>query len=660
MHVPGTIPSGSTLLEVKEGTVARSGNAEAPPNLSELWLRQVAEVLDAIFWVVRPPTFATVYVSPAYERLTGLTCASAYENPPSWITAVERSQLPQLMDMLRAASEGRAGQVEFQITHPDGSVRWVRSRGFPIRDAAGVVTQVGGVAEDVTEQKDSQTRMSRLAEMLDRASDAVVLRDYDGMAVRFWNKGAEQLYQYSATDVMGRDFTDLIETIDFNFEEVRQALLDRGEWRGDLTLRRPDQSVIIVNACSTLRRDAAGKPESILHIAKDITEQRLAERRLLRSQRIENIGTLASGVAHDLTNILSPIILSTHLLATDITPAEKRKMIDTVTSCARRGMELVQQVLSFARGVEGKRMLINLEHVLNELRAMVERTFPRGITFSANWAENLWPIAGDPTQLQQVLLNLSINARDAMPKGGTLSISAENFVVDESFASGLPEVPLGGYVVLSVTDTGTGISRELRDRIFEPFFTTKRVGEGTGLGLSTTLSIVKSHGGFITVESEENLGTQFKVFLPASPGEGGSPAQPEGETSAPLCGDGELILIADDDEAFRNVVGAALRKFGYRVVLAGDGTSAIAKFMEHRGEIKLLFTDTIMPYLDGVALVRALRQIEPGLKVLGVSGNTNDPRTTELRSMNLHGFLFKPFDGAALSAAVYRALHREP
>jgi len=622
-------------------------------------LRQLAEAMDAIFWLLEPRTFRTCYVSPAYERVTGLSCASAYEDPPSWLNAVTPGDLPRLLEVLHQVGAGNASQTEIQIVRPDGEPRWVKVRGVPIRDAAGKVVQLGGLAEDITDQRDISETISSLADMLDLAGDAVVLRDYETMAIQYWNKGAEVLYQRSVEEALGKNFAELIGAVDFDWEAARAALLEKGEWRGELQVRRPDRSCAVISSRATLRRDAAGQPQSILHISTDITEQRQAEAQLLRAQRMETIGSLASGIAHDLTNILAPITLSAPLLAAELDTETRQRIIDTVTTSARRGVDLIRQVLTFGRGAERKPSAVDLGQVLRELGGIVERTFPGSIAFSSRCANDLWPFVIDATQLHQVLLNLSINARDAMPKGGRLTITAENSIVAEDAPGPVPGAQPGTYVLLRVIDTGTGMPREVCEKIFDPFFTTKGEGQGTGLGLSTSLGIVKNHSGYLTVESEEERGTQFHIYLPAHPKQVIHPLSPLDEEKLLHVGEGELVLIADDEKAFLSVAGSLLVEAGYRVLLCHDGARAFAAYLRDRADIAVVVTDIKMPHLDGLSLTRALREVNPKVKVIGICGRADDALVQDIESLHFDDFLFKPFDGPTLVAAIQKTLHPE-
>lgn len=640
----------------------RNGSGDARQVIgtgADFSLRQLAEAMDAVFWLLEPRSFRTCYVSPAYERVTGLSCASAYADPPSWLGAVTPSDLPRLLDVLHQVGAGHPGQAEIQIVRPDGESRWVKVRGVPIRDAAGHVVQLGGLAEDITEQRDTSETVSTLADMLDLAGDAVVLREYETMAIQFWNKGAESLYQRTAEEALGQNFAELIGAVDFDWEAAHAALLEKGEWRGELQARRPDGSCVVISSRATLRRDAAGRPESVLHISTDITEQRRTEAQLLRAQRMETIGSLASGIAHDLTNILAPITISAPLLAADLDAETRQRIIDTVTHSARRGVDVIRQVLTFGRGVERQPNAVDLGQVLRELGGIIEHTFPASIAFSSRRAHDLWPFVIDATQLHQVLLNLSVNARDALPRGGCLTITAENFVIAENSPGPVPGAKPGPYVLLRVSDNGTGIPREICEKIFDPFFTTKSEGQGTGLGLSTSLGIVENHDGYLTVESEEGRGTQFQIFLPAHPKQAVDTTSTLDDEKLLRAGDGELVLLADDEKAFLSVAGSLLVEAGYRVLLCHDGAKAFAAYLRERTDIQLVVTDIKMPHLDGLALTRALREVNPKVKVIGVCGRADDALVEDIEALRFDDFLFKPFDGPALLAAIQKTLHPE-
>jgi CheY-like chemotaxis protein len=315
----------------------------------------------------------------------------------------------------------------------------------------------------------------------------------------------------------------------------------------------------------------------------------------------------------------------------------------------------VRQVLTFARGAEGDRVLIQPAHLIKEIERIARETFPKSITVRTDHPDNLWTIEGEPTQIHQVLLNLSVNARDAMPNGGTLSISAENLHLDDHFAAMTPGATAGPHIVLNVSDTGAGIPPGIIDKIFDPFFTTKEVGTGTGLGLSTVIGIVKSHGGFVNVYSEPGA-TTFKVFLPAS-NRGQSEQQPSG-SSIPA-GQGETILVVDDEPNVRLAAEALLIGAGYKVLVAEDGTEAVAAFMQHRDAIKVLLTDVMMPFMDGPTLVRTLRRLNPELKVIVSTGRADNAHAADLEALRVQACVAKPYTKEKLLATLDELLKAE-
>lgn len=376
-----------------------------------------------------------------------------------------------------------------------------------------------------------------------------------------------------------------------------------------------------------------------LVLAHDVTERRKLEAQQLRTQRMESIGTLAGGIAHDLNNVLSPILMGVEMLKMDAANPRELATLETIEASARRGAGLVRQVLSFTRGVEGLRVPVRLEPVMAEVVSLIRQTFDRSITLEIEQPTGLWPVNGDATQLHRVLLNLAVNARDAMPGGGILRLQAANLTKDR-----VPERGGDGpenFVVLTVSDTGTGIPRVLQDQIFDPFFTTKEVGKGTGLGLATVQAVVESHGGHINLYSEEGKGSVFRIYLPALTA-AGEIAPPTTPPALPR-GNGELILVVDDESAIRLITSHTLELFGYRVVVAAHGAEAVAIFSERRAEIALVLTDMMMPIMDGVATIKALRTIDPGIRIIAASGLSANGSVAKAASMGITDFLAKPY-----------------
>ena len=404
----------------------------------------------------------------------------------------------------------------------------------------------------------------------------------------------------------------------------------------------------------TLVRDDQGAPTSILVINTDITEKKRMEAQFLRAQRMESIGTLAGGIAHDLNNVLSPILMAIDTLQLKATDETSKKWLEVLRTNAERGGNMVRQVLSFARGVEGERVALQPKHLIKEIVKILRETLPKSIEITYHLPDDLWIISADATQMHQVLMNLCVNARDAMPDGGSISIKAENTFLDENYARMHIEAKAGRFVVVKVSDTGPGMSQEIQSRIFEPFFTTKEMSKGTGLGLSTALTIVKSHGGFINVYSEVHKGSQFALYLPAldAPGKVEAGAL---QTDLPL-GNGELILVVDDEESIRVITQGTLETFGYKVVTASDGTEALALYADSKNEIAVVLTDMVMPFMDGPATIRALKRMNPKVRIIAASGFATGQHTADASLEGVSVFLNKPYTAERLLKALAKVL----
>ncbi len=504
---------------------------------------------------------------------------------------------------------------------------------------------------DRTEQKRVEEHAREQANMLNQASDAIIVRDMQDR-IHFWNKGAERLYGWSQEEAIGRSTLDLF--VRERQVDAEHELLAKGEWSGQLKHKSKDGRDLVLGSRWTLVCNEKGEPTSVLVINTDMTETKKLESQFLRAQRLESIGTLASGIAHDLNNILSPILMSVDILRGGMRDEDTLKVLSIIEGSAERGAGIVKQVLTFARGVEGERVLLQPKHLLGELAKIMAQTFPRNLDIQPNYSHELWTVSGDATQLHQVLLNLCVNARDAMAEGGTLTINAENVEVDDHFASMNPGAQLGPHVVFRVSDTGMGMSPETMERIFDPFFTTKEVGKGTGLGLATVIGIVKSHGGFLSVQSEIGVGTTFLIFIPAS-GKSESTAKRE-ELGALVGGKGELVLVVDDEMPIRDALVRTLKANGYQAYTAEDGSDALALYYERREEIAVVVTDLSMGGMDGIQLVRALRKVNPNVRVVVSSGHFQKENTTILNALGVKQFLDKPYTADKLLRAVQTAM----
>jgi PAS domain S-box-containing protein len=531
----------------------------------------------------------------------------------------------------------------------DGSLFPVEYNACPIVEN-GVTTGAVVTVSDITERRRAEEQIAEQAALLDKARDAIVVRDIDGK-ILFWNKGAEFVYGWTRGEAIGRNGAELCYSDSKKFDEINALTISRGEWQGEVQNLTKNGREITVEARWNLIRDNEGRPKSVLAINTDITERKKIEAQFMRAQRMESIGTLAGGVAHDLNNILAPIMMAIQLLKEMSDDPGARKILETLDVSAKRGADIVRQVLSFARGLEGQRIEIQPQHVLKDLGTIIKDTFPKNIRFHFSVADDVWSIVGDPTQVHQVLLNLCVNARDAMPNGGDLTIGVENCALDEQYAAMNLQGKPGHYVNISVTDSGTGMKPEVLDKIFEPFFTTKPIDKGTGLGLSTVMAIVKSHDGLINVYSELGKGTTFKIYLPAMHLSAEARQEHAQETSLPR-GNGETVLVIDDEASILTITSQTLQAFGYGVLTAADGAEALAIYAQRKDEIAVVLTDMMMPILDGLGTIRALLRINPKIKIVAASGLNAKSGVVEATGGSVKHILTKPYTAGTLLKTV--------
>jgi PAS domain S-box-containing protein len=500
---------------------------------SEERFRQLVETIREVFWITDPSMDRVYYVSPSYEEVWGRTRSSLYAAPRSWLEAIHPSDADQVSRAVENSRGTGILDVTYRIHRPDGGIRWIRDRGYPVRNAAGRIERIAGVAED-------------------------------------------------------------------------------------------------------------------------ITERRLLEDQFLRAQRMDAVGSLSSGVAHDLNNILAPILMAATVVKEELRDPRERHLLEMIEQGAQRGAGIVRQLLTFSRGADGERVPVQLRHLVKEMSSLIRETFPRAITLKTDLPKDLWSIPADPTQIHQVLMNLCVNARDAMPNGGTLTLRAENRRLPSDAADGPAGLPQGQYVVLTVADTGQGIPPDTIERIFDPFFTTKPSGKGTGLGLATVLSIVKGHFGTIQVESPPGRGSTFRVYLPAV--SQSEPSEPAAAAPEVRTGNQESILVVDDEPAVCETLRRILERQGYRVLTARDGHEGLILVKDQRQRVQLVIADLMMPVMDGLALARAIRIAAPEVAVIGTSGMAIGDWRAEWAGAGVAEVLMKPFSPAQLTSAVGRRL----
>ncbi|MCB9789029.1 MAG: PAS domain S-box protein [Deltaproteobacteria bacterium] len=599
---------------------------------------------DAIWW------------NEGITALFGYDRAAMDPSVDSWLTRVHEDDSGRVMASLREAiAEGAAiWSTEYRFLRQDGTFAFVCDRAHILRDADGSPQRIIGGMMDISERRHAERKLREQATLLDSARDAILRYDLDHR-IEYWNQGAERLYGWTAEEALGQRGPDLLHSDPVEVREITSRVLADGEWFGELEQRNKRGDTRIVEGRWSLVRDGSGEPSSFLVINSDITQRKALEAQFFRAQRMESVGTLAGGIAHDLNNVLAPILLSLAAMregADEATTSE----ISVIESCALRGAQMVRQLLSFARGTaDEERGPIDPSGIVNEVYSIVRDSFPKGIQCEVSIAPDLRRINANPTQIHQLLTNLCVNARDAMPGGGALTLSAHNVSVDEGYSGMNIEAQAGDYILLSVEDTGEGIPDDLMERIFEPFFTTKEVGKGTGLGLSTVHAIARSYGGFVRVRSVRGEGTRFDVYLPAERGPSGDGASSSVREALPR-GRGELILVVDDEDSICTVVRRTLERSGYRVMTASNGADAVACFQQAAGEVDLVLTDMAMPVMDGPATIVALRAIEPTVRIVGSSGLETDEYVVRSTGEGVMRFVPKPYSAETLLRTLRAAL----
>ena len=534
--------------------------------------------------------------------------------------------------------------------------KWLDVRAFPSPDGLTIYLR------DVTEQHLARQTLLESEErfqLLSKATNDAIWDWNFATDVLSWNEGFVTLFGYTREEVeptvecwYGRVHPDDNEVV---LASIHQAI-DGGEssWSSDYRFRRKDGTYADVLDRGYIIRAGDGSAVRMIGGMTDITARKRLEAQVLRAQRMEGIGRLAGGIAHDLNNVLAPILLSIDLLRNETNAATRADILDTIAASAGRGADMVRQVLTFARGVDGQRVAVPVGPTLKDIEKLANETFPRNVRVRANVVSDAAVVSGDPTQLHQVVLNLVVNARDAMPDGGSVMLSADVVTLTAEQAQEEHGLAAGSYVAISIEDTGTGIPPEIVDAIFDPFFTTKEPGKGTGLGLPTTLAIVKSHGGTIRVSSASGKGTRFRILLPLL----SSPALvPDRVAPSKLPrGNGELILVVDDDQGVRQIITRALEAFGYRVIVASDGTEAVATYRTRGHDIALVLTDMMMPNMDGHSAIHALVALNPDVRIIASSGLDASARQPTPDAAGVKYFLPKPHSIETLLNLTQRAL----
>jgi len=630
--------------------------------MAEAALRQSEAILRGIFNAINDAAVYTgsdrriLMVNPAFEELFGYhpdeklndTTEFMYADPADY-----HAQGSRVYSLETGRSDDRR---ELRYVRKDGTTFWAESSGSKVVDSSGQVTGYIGIHRDVTVRRLAENalreRTAFFEAQIESSPDGVLVVNENGQKM-LQNHRLTEMFRIPREVTEDRDSSrthahlcslttnpresgERVKSLYATPTEVGREKLELSDGR-------------IVERFSAPVRDASGRYYGRIWTYRDITDTVQLEKQFLRAQRMEAIGTLASGIAHDLNNILSPLLIATGLLEEKVTDPGDREMMRLVEASAQRGAGIIRQLLTFSRGIDGQRVAVQVRHLIKETAGIARETFPRNITVVELSASDLWPVFADATQLHQVLMNLAVNSRDAMPEGGDLRFSAENLDLVAGDRSLPAEIKPGKFVRVTVQDTGHGIPPKIIDKIFDPFFTTKGIGKGSGLGLSSVLGIVRSHGGFVTVESQPGSGASFHVHLPASPD--ASTARTTASEAVPL-GSGELILVVDDEAQVIQAVEHCLSTHGYRVLTARDGRQALMTFVSHQQEVRLVLTDVMMPIMDGIKLAKLVHGLAPKVPVIASSGLERSAQSVA----EISEFLDKPYESRELLAAVGRHL----
>jgi len=523
-----------------------------------------------------------------------------------------------------------------------GEVRWVRTQASPIMKE-NIFERARGTLIDITEHKREEAVRVRLATAVEQAAEAVVITDTNAN-IQYVNPAFERISGYTRDVALGKNPRILKSgQHDQAFYENLWKTLSRGEtWAGRFVNKRKDGSIYHEDSTISPVRDSSGKIVNYVAVKRDITQELQLEQQLRQAQKMEAVGTLAGGVAHDFNNLLQVVLGYSEFVLTDESLNDSaRDDVKKIHQAATNGAELVRGLLTFGRKTEIQPRYLNLNHQIERVRKLLSRTIPKMIEVKTVLAPDVAAINADPSQVEQILMNLAVNARDAMPEGGTLTIETQNVEIEEDYYKAHLGAKLGRNVLLTVSDTGIGMNRETVEHIFEPFYTTKRPGEGTGLGLAIVYGIVRQHDGHIFCYSEQGIGTTFKIYIPAVTSD---PGTVEIAQHAMARGGNETILIVDDEELVRGLGERLLANAGYTVLTASNGREALEVFQRDRERIALVILDLIMPEMGGRQCLEELLKLDPKAKVVVASGYSADGRSGETALIGAKGFMSKPYD----------------
>lgn len=643
--------------ELREAQVRRQRRqAEEELRKSEERFRQIAETIDEVFWIADPDITRMIYVSPGYERAWGRSAESLYENPRSFLESIHSDDREGVLADLESKETGQPFDHEYRLVRPDGSVRWIWDRGYPVRTEAGQVSRFVGVAVDITARKLAEAEKARLVTAIEQSAEGVVITNTAG-DIEYVNPAYTHITGHSREEVLGHN-PRILKSGKHDrlfYERLWTTILNGEAWHGELSNRRKDGTLYTEELNITPARNTNGEITHFISTKRDITERKRLEEQFRQAQKMEAVGRLAGGVAHDFNNLLTVINGYAEIMLDGLGSSDRAYIpLEEIRKAGVQAASLTHQLLAFSRQQVLAPQVLDLNPLVADMEKMLRRLLGEDVDLVMVQDPGLGQVKADPGQIRQIVANLAVNARDAMPQGGKLTIETSNAEFDAAYEQKHPIGSPGRYVMLAVSDTGTGMDAETPARIFEPFFTTKEEGKGTGLGLAMVYGTVRQSGGFIWVYSEPGRGTAIKIYLPRveEVAESVEHSEAHGQSTTGK----ETILLVEDDEAVRALAKRILQDLGYKVLESISAEDALQIGERHQEPIDLLLTDVVMPRMSGRKVAEHLSRLRPGLKVLFMSGYTNN-------AIVHHGvleantvLLQKPFTPSSLARKVREVL----
>jgi len=639
----GSHPHGAVVMHLD---ITAEKQAEDLLHISELRFRQMAESTRDVFFLIDAESNRTLYVSPAYEDTWGRTCESLYAEPDSWIEAMHPDDQASAYQKHGKGTLTESFEDHYRIVRPDGSIRWIEARGFPVRDDTGKTVRIAGVAKDITERKRADSALresdSRLTAVFHGSPISIMVsRVADGKILEA-NDEALRLYGYTRDELIGRTVIELgIYCDPDRRSELLAQLAERGQVQRFEVDFRNRLGLVGKLELSGRVIELQGE-QCLVAMLVDITERKRLEEMHLQAQKLESLGTLAGGIAHDFNNILAAIRGNADLAAQDLGPDHlAAESLREIRKACERASELVRRIMTFGRPREKQDEAVDLGAVVDEVRKLLRSTLPAGISLTTNFAKDTPHVLADAGQIHEVIVNLTTNAAYAIgPRAGSIEYRLEPVQIEEDFVPAIAGLNIGRYARLTVTDSGCGMEPAIQARIFDVFYTTKPIGEGTGLGLSMVHGTMRSHGGCVTLESSPGNGSSFALYFPAAAVQ--APAQLGDVPAPPVRAAGRRVLYVDDEEALIYLANRVLTRIGHHVSSFTDPVEALASFRAHPQDFDIVVTDLSMPRMSGLEFSREVLAVRPDIPVLMTTGYIRDEDEEDARAVGVRELILKP------------------